>query len=264
MTVKRRNHGTGHSYYDVDEHGHEHKLDGVTTLLRDGIPKGGLTSWAAEQAATYAIEHWDELAPLPLLERGKEIQWAWQRERDRLAIRGQEIHALAERLTHGEEVDVPDELEAHVEQCIKFLDQYKVRPVVTETVVVNRSIGYAGTLDLVADLAGPRAGGRYLIDWKTGRSVYPETALQLAAYAHAEHYVTLDGAERPVAELGIQRGLMVHLRADDFDVYPMRIDELAYRVFRHVAYVARWVRWDRDTRTSPLDAFKASPLEVVS
>lgn len=259
--IRRRDHGSGHTYFDVGEDGVERKLDGVTTLLGNAIPKN-LSNWAAGQAASYAVEHWDELAPLPLLKRADEIRYAWKRELGRASLKGTTIHKLADQLAHGVRVDVPAELEAHVEQCVAFLDQYEPQPVITESVVVNRAVGYAGTLDLVADMRGRR----YLIDWKTGNNVYAEAALQLAAYAHAEHYLhdPAEGArpiERPVVELGIQRGAVVHLRADGYDVIPMRIDDEAFRVFRHAAYMARWLAWDRDNG-SKLDSFKAAPLQL--
>lgn len=254
--IARRAAGSGHVYFDRTEEGDETRLDGVTTLLRDGIPKGGLTSWAAKQAATFAVDNWAQLSTMPLMERGSEIQYAWQRERDRAANRGTEIHRIADELTHGRKVEVPDELAGHVESCIAFLDTYKFRPLITESVVVNRVDRYAGTFDAVGEMRGHR----YLLDWKTGANVYAEHALQLAAYAHAEKYVNMSGEEAPMSLLGIQRGAVVHLRSDGFDVYPMRIDAPVFTVFRHVAYIARWLRWDKDTRRSELDAFKGAPM----
>jgi len=256
MTIVRRNVGLNHYYVDVLDDGTEVKVQGVTTILGDGIPKGGLTSWAAEQAAQYAITNWDDLGAMGLLERAKAIQFAWKEERDAAAGRGTQIHAIAQKLLHGEKVPIPEGLEGHVESCVKFLDQYEVEPVLSETAIVNRSVGYAGTLDLVADMIGHR----YLLDWKTGKRVYAETALQLAAYARGEHYLD-EGHEQPLADIGIQRAAVVHLRADGFDVYPMTITEPVFTLFRHVAYVARWVKWDKDTRLAPMDRYKGKALQ---
>lgn len=256
MTIKRRNHGGGHSYYEIDPDGSETKIPGVTTLLGDGIPKGGLTSWAAGEAAQYAIEHWAELEQLRLLDRAKQIQYAWQRTRDAAAGKGTTIHRIAEQLSHGVEVDKPAGLEGHIEACVRFLDSYDVTPVISEATIVNRAIPYAGTLDLVADLLGHR----YLLDWKTGKSVYAEAALQLAAYAHAEHYLDKAGLEQPFADLCVERGAVVHLRADGYDVYPMQIGEAPFNLFRHAAWVGRWVKWDKDTRSARIDTFKGPAL----
>jgi hypothetical protein len=256
--IKRRNHGGGHSYWEVDETtGDETKVPGVTSLLSDGLPKGGLKNWAAEQAAQHAIMHWDELSRLGLLERAKEIQFAWQRERDAAAGKGQKIHQLAQRAVAGQRVEIPEGLEGHVESCVKFLDDYQVQEIVTETTVVNRAIPYAGTLDLV----GRMLGHVWLCDWKTGKNAYSDTALQLAAYAHAEHYVGPDGLEHPMSELGIERGAVVHLRPDGYDVYPMNIGDLTFNLFRHVALVGRWTAWDKDTRSTRMDGLMGRPLQ---
>ena len=260
MTIVRRNAGLNHYYVDVLEDGTEVKVPGVTTILSDGIPKGGLTSWAAEQAAQYAISNWESLSGMKLLERAKAIQFAWKEERDAAAGRGTQIHQIADQLIHDRPVTIPEGLEGHVEWCVRFLNTYEPEPVLTETAIVNRAVGYAGTLDLVADMLGHR----YLIDWKTGKNVYAETALQLAAYARGEHYLDDAKVERPLADIGIQRAAVVHLRADGFDVYPMTISEPVFVLFRHVAYVARWVKWDKDTRLAPIDRYKGKALQPAA
>lgn len=256
MTIIRRNSGTGHSYWDVDpDTGAEIKVPGVTTLLSDGMPKPALVNWAAEQAAQYAIENWAALGKMGLLLRAKEIQYAWKGTLYGAAAKGTKIHQLAEKLHAGVEVEVPEGLEGHVEACVKFLDEWDVQAVLSETPVVNRAVRYAGTLDLVADLGD---GRRWLLDWKTGKGVYADAALQLAAYRHAECYL-LDGEEHDMAEVGIQQGGVVHLRADGYDLHPMNITEQAFRLFRHVAYVGGWVKWDKDSG-SRIDVFKGKAL----
>lgn len=255
--IERRNHGRGHSYVDRLADGSTVPLPSVTGILRDALPPP-LKKWAAREAASYAIDHWAELAELPLLERGELIRTAPDRSVSTAAVRGTEVHALAERLTHGAEVDVPDALAPHVDSALAFLSRWDPRPVITEAVIVNREIGYAGTLDLVADMRGTR----WLLDWKTGTGVYPDAVLQLAAYAHAEHYVR-DGVERPMAELDISRAGIVHVRADGFDVYPAAIGPDAFLIFRHAAWLARWTHWDRDTRSTALSGLLGRSLQAV-
>ena len=53
--------------------------------------------------------------------------------------------------------------------------------IASERLVFSREHGYAGTTDLIGTLNGRLA----LLDIKTGRGVYPEYKLQLAAYAVA-------------------------------------------------------------------------------
>ena len=49
----------GHSYLLDGE-----KAQGVTTVIREGVPKPKLIDWAAREAAGYAVDHWAELADL--------------------------------------------------------------------------------------------------------------------------------------------------------------------------------------------------------
>ncbi len=54
-------------------------------------------------------------------------------------------------------------------------------PLAIERTVYCEQCGYAGTLDLYA-----RVHGRVtVIDWKTGRAIYPEAFFQNVAYRHA-------------------------------------------------------------------------------
>lgn len=49
-----------------------------------------------------------------------------------------------------------------------------------EPQLVNSEHGYGGTIDAIATIAGKLV----LLDWKTSNAIYPETALQVAAYKH--------------------------------------------------------------------------------
>ena len=229
--------GKGHSYTIDGE-----QADGVTTLIGDGMPKPALINWAGRVTAGYAVDHWDELAEMPVSQRLKTLEGARFADRDEAGRRGTEVHALAEKLLHGEEVDVPDEIAGHVESCVRFLDTWRPAPVLTETVVGHRRWRYAGKLDGIADFPGH---GRKVFDFKTARSgIYGETALQLSAYIHAETYVDTNQDEQPMADLGVDTevGFGVWIRADGFDVYPLQIGDDTFRGFLHVATVARRAR----------------------
>lgn len=229
--------GKGHSYTIDGE-----PADGVTTLIGDGMPKPALINWAAKTTAGYAIDHWDELAQLTVSQRLKELEGARFADRDTAGKRGTEVHVLAEKLLHGEEVDVPDEIAGHVESCVRFLDEWKPQPVITETVVGHRRWRYAGKLDFVADFPGR---GRRICDFKTTRSgIYGETALQLAAYLNAEKYVDTNQDEQDMAALQVADdiGYGIWIRADGYDVLPLQIGPDTFKAFLHVATVARRAR----------------------
>lgn len=62
----------------------------------------------------------------------------------------------------------------------KFKAEKCSRMVAVEQVVYN-AVGYAGKLDLLADIEADR----WMIDWKTPLSIHPAVALQTAGYAAA-------------------------------------------------------------------------------
>lgn len=211
------------------------KVPGVTTLLGDGLPKPALVGWGIKSVAEYAVDHWDEVAALSPSERLKVLKGSPYADRDAAANRGTAVHALAEQLVQGVEVDVPDELAGHVESYVKFLDDWQPEPVLVERTIVNYTIGYAGTFDLVANVPGI---GLVLADVKTNRSgVYGDTAFQLAAYRYAEFYVAEDGTEQPMPE--VVGCYVIHVRADGYDFVPLEAGPAQFTEFRHIARVAR-------------------------
>ena len=240
--VKRVDRGKSHSYYLLTEDGKlGAKLPGVTTLIGGGLPKPALPNWAAKKAAEKAVDQWAELAKLPPSARLESIKRAPWEDRDMAAARGTEVHQLAERLLLGEEVYVPDAIAGHVESAVRFLDDYRVRPIVTETTVFSVEHAYAGTLDMVFTSDLPEHEGKVILgDWKTGRSrIYDEAALQLAAYRYAESYQGPDGDDHPVSSLGITDTWGVWIRSDGYDVFPLDTGLQTFELFRHIAVVAR-------------------------
>jgi len=222
---------------------HRYTLDGrpcpgVTTLLGKGLPKPAIPYWAAKSVAEYVFDNPEQVDNLRSLGRGpavaalKAIPW---QARDEAAVRGTDVHAIAEDVIHGREVDVPEHLLAHVEGYVKWLDDFSVEPVLTERQVASRSLWYAGTFDAIVDIGGVRWG----LDWKTSKGVYGSTALQVAAYMGAEFYVADDGEELPVPE--VERIGVVHVTDAGTQLRPFRDKDAAWKQWRHVAWVASQV-----------------------
>lgn len=220
--------------------GHHYKLDGqsvpgVTTILSNGIPKPALTNWAAKQAATFAADNLETLAALDRDARIDLVKGSPWRDRDAAARRGTEVHRLAERLMHGDEVDVPEELTGHVDSYMAFLDDFNPDPILIEAVVGHRAHKWMGTLDLVAKVGGQTL----LMDIKTTRSgIYGETALQLAAYRFAEFYLDDKGQEQPMVPT--DGCAAVWVRADGYDLVPVDASGNTYKVFRFAQQIAQW------------------------
>lgn len=227
-----RSYGRATHWY-VDANGL--KVPGVTTLIGNGLPKPALVGWGIKSVAEYAVNHWDALAEENVADRLKTLKGSPYADRDAAANRGTAVHALAEQLVQGVEVEVPDELAGHVESYVRFLDDWRIEPVLVERTVVNYTVGYAGTLDLICEVPGI---GRVLADVKTNRSgVYGDTAFQLAAYRYAEFFIADDGTEQPMPE--VAGCYVIHVRADGYDFVPLEAGPTQFTEFRHIARVAR-------------------------
>lgn len=217
-------------------------VPGVTSLIKGGLPAPALTYWAARTVAEYVADNDDQVEALRGMGRNsmvaalKEVPWT---QRDTAAVRGTDVHALAEKLVHGIEVDVPEHLAGHVEACVAFLDDWKVEPLIVECSVAHREHWWAGRPDLIGRLPDGRI---VLFDYKTAKGIYAETAYQLAAYAHAQFWVPDDAIEdeQPLPE--IDACAAVHLRADGYDVIPVVAGDEVYTQFRHIAAVARFAK----------------------
>lgn len=210
-------------------------IPGVTTLLGKGLPKPALPYWAAKCVAEFVVDEPEQVEQLRSLGRGpavaalKAIPW---QARDEAAVRGTAVHEIAEHVVHGQEVDVPDHLIAHVEGYARWLDEFGVEPVLTERQVAHRQLWYAGTFDLIATIRGVTWG----LDLKTSKGVYGSTALQVAAYMGAEFYVTADGEEKPLPH--VDRLGVVHITEAGTQLRPFKDKEAAWKDWRHVSWVA--------------------------
>lgn len=223
---------------------HRYKLDGewvpgVTTLLGKGLPKPAIPYWAARTVAEWVADNPDLTEDLKRLGgRGptvaflKELPW---QKRDDAAIRGTDVHTLAEQLVHGEQVDVPEHLAGRVHGYVDWLDKAQPEPIWTERPVANRAWWYAGTFDLIAHMGGET----WLLDVKTSSGVYGEMALQLAAYANAEFLLDADGAEQPMPI--IDRIGVLHVTEYGTSLYraPEGVLQAAWKDFLHVAWVGK-------------------------
>ena len=124
-----------------DEACHRYSLDGrpvtgVTTIIGKGLPKPGLPYWSAKVVAEAAADEAVTLAATigaqgrdAVVNRLKRTPW---QARDRAAVRGTRVHALAEQVALGEAVDVPASLAPYVEGYVDFLDEHDVEPILTE------------------------------------------------------------------------------------------------------------------------------------
>jgi len=236
---------------------HTYRLDGkpvkgVTSLLSGGLPKPQLVNWAARTVAEYVADNEAEIETLRGMGREpmvNALKGVHNQKRDAAAVRGTEVHAVAERVVHGESVDVAPHIAGFVSGYVDWLDRFQVVPVLTERSVGNRQHYYAGRFDLVADMGG----ARWLLDVKTSKGVYGSVGLQLAAYRGAEFYVNDDDpdTEYPMPE-GIERLGVVHVTDTGTTLHPFDSSDVPFRIFTHVAYLAKHIQ--------TIDKFRLDPV----
>jgi hypothetical protein len=254
MAIKRRNHGRGHSYIDTDT---GEKIRSVTAIL-GGIPKPALVKWAAETTANYALDNWDELNAMPPSERLKAMYGARTKVLQAASKKGTTIHALASKLVADEAVDMPDGLEPYVLAYVQFLDDFGVKPILVEAVVVSHEHTYCGTLDLVAGLLTADGSDyeTWLLDIKSGSGVYGETALQEAGYGFADAWVDDDGTEHPMPI--VDRYGVVHLRPDQtYELLPLTVGERQHQQFLYAGQICEFLDEARDLVGEPIPAPRA-------
>lgn len=96
--------------------------------------------------------------------------------------RGSTIHSLVEAYKNtGARIEfVPEDLQGYATAFYDFMENVKPELLEQEKTVISEEHKVAGTLD-----AYMKIGDQYLVvDVKTGKGIYPESELQLSAYAH--------------------------------------------------------------------------------
>src|SRR6266446_2825149 len=196
----------------------------VTTIL-DIIAKPALGPWYAKEERRYF-----ETAMLEVLSRpgARDPEYvlaavaqavtgvkAADREKQTAAAIGTAVHAGIEwelRQQLGEDAGpaprLPEVAAWAVESWKDWARSVTLEPLAIERTVYCLECGYAGTLDLYARVKGVLT----VLDWKSGRAIYPEAFLQNLAYRHAASSAGLPSAQ----------GLIVRL--------PKQVDDPAWEV----------------------------------
>jgi hypothetical protein len=167
-------------YYTIDGK----KVPSVTSIL-SVLNKPQLVNWAVRLTRDYikqellAFRHKDPLKDLDLDNMLARSSAEHDRVRNAAADQGIAVHSsIASYIGKKNSV-------AHNDPIIvafrKWQGAAQFEPIASERLVFSHEHDYAGTADLIGTIRGRLA----LLDIKTGRGVYPEYQLQLAAYAAA-------------------------------------------------------------------------------
>lgn len=205
----------------------------VTTIL-DAVGKPALVPWAANQERTLVMEAaaklWGELvassakpersAYVTMLSDRLGKEKAHTKELAKAAEIGTQAHRyiewtlkkeLGQLVTGGTPPMSPKAMLAY-QAFNEWRGRVQLMPRRIEQTVWSTTHGYAGTLDLLATMTVNGVPCPAVLDWKTGKGIYPEALLQNAAYVAA--LVEMGHAKGPV------HGVIVRLPKVDKDPEP--------------------------------------------
>lgn len=176
MTQPRLAHQTEHGRMYARSESGKPEVPSITTVLGcAALDLGGWHGWSAAQAVITDDRLPQAIgSPQRLRQIARDAAGAADWHRDQAALRGDRVHDYAEQVAlqaMGRESRVEEAREilashgerAYAERFDEWWALYRPEPLAAEITVWNATVGYAGTLDLVA-----RIGGKLcLIDYKT-------------------------------------------------------------------------------------------------
>lgn len=187
-----------------------------------------LPNWHGKRAATFAVDNLDLIRGLDRDSAIALISGEPRRYTSAAAERGSAVHAAIERVLLDEYHEEAGDVAPYLAAFKRFLAAFDPVVAFSEATVFSHRHGFAGTLDLVADVEGH---GRLLVDMKTGASgPWPDVSLQLAAYRCADEVITGPPWRRhrmPVTD----GAAVLKLRPDYFELIPVETGPDVMRAF---------------------------------
>lgn len=221
---------------------------------------GVLDYWAAQGAEYIALQREGgmKLKGVDESPRGLSLRYLKgepDRVRNAAADRGSAVHEASEdfvlaRAREGvrfyvEEGQIPSfdpEIAPHMVGLVNWLNDHRPQILATEATVYNRTQSYAGTADLFAIVLHNGAWRVFCIDYKSGRAIWPDVALQVCSYARGEFIGAPDNVtELPVPQ--VERTAVLHLDPKaprGYSFRELRYDEAVWNAFLFAREVFRW------------------------
>jgi hypothetical protein len=217
---------------------------GVTTVT-DVLDKPALVEWKRKQIAEAALAHAGRLVEDKEAGNDDAAISFLLKARDEGTTgrdRGTRLHTTLEAILRREGVAVDPRDEAAVAGARAWLNETKVKPIEIEFFVINETLGYGGTGDLIAVIAGEV----WLLDWKSSKSVadargrlYSDHRLQLAGYAGAE-FIARPGDANRYEIPHIDRFGIVHVTDAGTRLYEANVTGDDWIAFRACLRLHQW------------------------
>lgn len=222
----------GSRFYIHPESGE--KQPGVTSIISSASAKPFLQAWNAKLVAEFAVDNMPIVGPLAAVDRQAAIdllKGAPKRYTAKAGDLGTEVHAAFEVISGGGKLGhVSPTVTPFVRHFDEFCQQWQPEFLFREETLWNSTVGYAGSADAFVKIQGETI----VLDFKTGKSVYPEVGLQLSAYRGAEEMLSEGSVPQTTG------GAVLHIRPEGWSLIPIKCDEEIFDVFVHMVHVFNW------------------------
>jgi hypothetical protein len=211
----------------------------VTTIL--GIKdKPALVGWAKRETAACAVRNLDVLERM-VRSGGPQAAVDWLKRipdyaRDASADLGSAVHAAAEAIARGQSGPIAEDVAPFVAAYRRdFLEVFHPRFIALEAMVCSERYEYGGTADAFAEIDGET----WLLDYKTGAGVYPDTALQLGGLARAQ-FIGYPGDPVQYPVPFATRFGVLHIRPEGARLLPVVVDRATVAAFLDARRLYGW------------------------
>lgn len=233
------NHPAGFGRFYRDPSGRWEAVPSITNIMRQQN-KPAINGASVRKVAEFAVDNRDRLVSLSRDEQVRLIK-SCQYAKSPESVTGDIVHSWVERYVKAANPPTHDEVKQANQTAqwmwanfIAFVQRYQPEFTGSEFTVWSNTHKYAGTMDLSFRVAGHHV----LCDTKTGKGVWAETAMQLAAGANADLMFDDEGRESAIP--GYDKFAVLHLRPRSYSLVPMENIPAAFEAFLALKRVFDW------------------------
>jgi hypothetical protein len=233
-------------YKNPNRHDGQYVYRSVTNVT-GALPKVALLNWYSKTTAETAVHQRDVWQKMDTEE--EQIDWlkhSPDRNRDRAAGQGSGVHSVIENMLQGKTYDMEADIDRQrsitpwLPGVVQFYHDARPRKARTETSVYDERTFCAGTFDFLGRLDSAPELGLCLIDWKTGKGIYEDMAVQLVGgYVLGTQYILNDEGEE-IEWREPDTAMLVHFTHKGYDIHIVPKDKQLRRAFLGALEIRKW------------------------
>lgn len=205
---------------------HEERMRYYTERRREPLPEDEAQARADEdtfrylRGAAFRVRDIAGLVGSCVHDLARRYEEGWMADEDTLRL----VDWYTDRCRRKDPDYDPQTVWRKFEAFKGWWDSVQPVPLMRETVVYDPDVGYAGTVDMIAEIDGETV----LVDYKTSNGVWDSYALQAAAYAKAP---AVWADEKRCPKPDVRRAVILHINDDGCVEHEVLDVEMAYKAF---------------------------------